>query len=61
MNNNSKPKILYYDIETSLLKGVLFRPGSKISVSHKQLLPLNQYTKIICITYCWNEVKKVKL
>lgn len=48
---NHKPKILFWDIETSYLMARIWRPGFKISVSHKQLVPGFDTPKIICIAY----------
>lgn len=55
----NKPKILFYDIETGLLKLVGFQLGKQVTRS-SQLLPLNQITPIIMIQYCWNNNKKGK-
>lgn len=49
-----KPKILFYDIETSLSKALLFSLGKQV-IRHSQLMPLNQSTRIITIQYCYND------
>lgn len=51
-----KPKILYFDIETSLLKVWVWGTGKQY-VSHKQLAKGEDMWGIICITYCWNDGK----
>ena len=43
---------LYYDIETSLCKGVFFRPGYNQTINPSQILA---YGKIICISYAVND------
>lgn len=53
-------KVLFYDIETSLVKALLFRLGKQV-VRHTQLLPRNQVTGIITIQYCWKHEKKGKV
>jgi hypothetical protein len=50
---NHKPRILFWDIETSYLMARIWHPGFKISVSHKQLVPGFDTPKIICIAYKW--------
>lgn len=52
----SKPKILYYDIETSPLKAWVWQPGKQY-VNHKQLVKDYKQWGIICVTYCWNDGK----
>jgi hypothetical protein len=54
-----KPKILFYDIETSPLRAWVWRLGKQV-VRHIQLD--DDYNKygIICITYCWNDGKPAK-
>lgn len=54
-----KPKILFYDIETNLSQFLGFRLGKQV-VRHNQLMPEDQYTPIICITYCSNNGKPAK-
>lgn len=48
-----KPKILIYDIETSLLQAWVWRCGDQV-VRHNQLVDgkFNEYG-IICVSYCW--------
>ena len=56
-----KPKVLFYDIETCLLNGWLFRPGKQV-FGHKQLLKGYFYhTHIISICYQINDNKPVFL
>lgn len=53
------PKVLFYDIETNLLKGLFFSLGKQV-VRSNQLAPKNQYTKMISLSYCWNDGKPAK-
>lgn len=55
----SKPKILYYDIETSPLKAWVWGCGKQF-VGHKQLDKNHSMWGIICVTYCWNDGKPAK-
>jgi DNA polymerase elongation subunit (family B) len=52
-NNTKKPKILFWDVETSYLMARIWAPGRKISVSHKQLVEGYDQPRIICIAYKW--------
>ena len=54
-----KPKILFYDIETSPLLAYIWRPGKQV-VRHGQLSKSRNQYNIICITYCWNDGKAPK-
>ena len=54
-----KPKILFYDIETSPLKAWVWRLGKQL-VLHHQLVDDYKMYGIICISYCWNDNKKAK-
>jgi len=56
---NKKPRVLFYDIETTPLKAYIWRLGQQI-VRHGQLDKKCNMYKIICITYCWNDGKKAK-
>lgn len=56
MKSNSKPKILFYDLESTPLQAWIWRPGKQF-VGHKQLVKGHQRYGIICITYCWNDGK----
>lgn len=51
-----KPKILYWDIESSYVKANIWRYGEQY-VSHDQIAR-GQVTKIICIGYKWEHEKK---
>ena len=53
-----KPKILIYDIETKPIKAWIWRPGTKINVSHDMIVD-GQQTDIICICYKWHGEKKI--
>lgn len=55
-----KPKILFYDIETTPLCAWIWRLGEQ-TIRHDQLVDggLSEYN-IICITYCWNDDKPGK-
>lgn len=54
------PLILTWDIETLPVKYLAFSCGKQY-LNHKQLFPRNQFTRIICITYCWNDGKPPKI
>lgn len=54
-----KPKILFYDIETSPLKAWVWSCGKQF-VGHKNLTKDGNRYGIICITYCWNDGKKAE-
>lgn len=54
-----KPKILFYDIETTPLLAYIWKPGKQF-VGHKQLHRDRSMYNIICITYCWNDGKPAK-
>jgi len=58
MAKQRKPRILFFDIETSPILAYIWRPGSKISVSHNQVKK-GQKTDIICICYKWAHEKKI--
>jgi hypothetical protein len=53
-----EPKILVWDVETSPVKAWIWRTGSKINVSHDQIVD-GQQTDIICICYKWHGQNKV--
>lgn len=55
----NKGRVLFYDIETTLLMCTLFAMGEQ-RVGHNQLVPGFSRWGIICITYCWNDGKPVK-
>ena len=48
----AKPKVLYYDIETTPMRVWTFRLGDQ-HVSHSQIVEGDK-VDIICITYCWD-------
>lgn len=54
-----KPKILYYDLETSPLKAYVWQLGKQV-VRHGQLDQNHAQYGIICVTYCWNDGKPAK-
>lgn len=54
-----KPKILFYDIETTPFRTWSFRLGEQY-VGHKQIVKGDKID-IICITYCWNKGKAIHL
>lgn len=65
MNDNNgdhmkKPRILYYDIETSPLLAYVWRLGEQV-VRHHQLAKHGDSYGIICISYAWNDSKPVKV
>lgn len=45
-----KPKVLFFDIETSPILAYIWRTGSKINISHDQIKK-GQKTEILCV--CW--------
>jgi hypothetical protein len=53
-----KPRILFYDIETSLMKAYVWQCGKQV-VRHGQLDKLHNQPRIICVTYCWSDSDKV--
>lgn len=52
----TKPRILYYDLESSPLKAWVWQPGKQY-VGHKQLVKEHSNWGIICVTYCFNDGK----
>lgn len=56
---NDKPKILFWDVESTPLKAYVWRPGQQF-VSYKQLVAGSHMYTIICICYAWNDGKPVK-
>ena len=56
----NKPKILFYDIETTPLLAYIWRPGKQV-VRHQQLQK-GKWSRnhIICVTYCWDDDKPAK-
>lgn len=57
--SNKKPKILWYDLETSPLQAWVWGCGKQY-VGHKQLVKQMSRYGIICVTYCWNDGKSAK-
>lgn len=55
----NKPKVLFYDIETSPLQAWIWQCGTQY-VGHKNLVKQHSNWGIICITYCWNDGKPAK-
>lgn len=53
-----KPRILYFDIETSLMEIYSFYIGNKVSIQPSQI---KTQSKIICIAYKWSDEKKVHI
>lgn len=52
----NKPKILFYDIETSPLLAYVWGCGEQY-VRHQQLHKERNMWGVICVTYCWNDGK----
>ena len=52
--SRTKPKILFFDLETRPLLAYLWSPGKQY-VGHKQLAKGHDRPGIICVTYCWND------
>jgi len=53
---SKKPKIMFYDLETSPNVGMFWRPGHKVSLTHDNIL---QERRIICVAYKFQGQKKV--
>ena len=51
-NKQDKPKILFYDVETTPLKAYVWRCGKQV-VNSTQLMPGANRYDIICIGYEW--------
>lgn len=56
---SNKPKILFYDMETSPLLAYIWSTGEQY-VGHGQLHKDRNMWDIICITYCYNDGKPAK-
>jgi len=63
----TKPRILFYDIETTFLVSYIWRPGKQVvrpgQLNKLAIGPNGQafnVTDIICITYCFNDGKPAK-
>jgi hypothetical protein len=56
---HKKPRVLFFDIETSLIGAWVFRCGKQV-IRPNQLQTDNFISNIICITYCWDDGKPVK-
>lgn len=54
---NFKNKLLYFDIETSLMEVYTFHIGRKVSISHDQVI---KDTRVICISFMAEGWKKPK-
>lgn len=54
-----KPRILFYDCETSPLQAWVWGTGEQY-IRHQQLIRGYQMWGIICITYCWNDGEPAK-
>lgn len=54
-----KPRILFYDCETSPLQAWVWGTGEQY-IRHQQLIRGYQRWGIICITYCWNDGEPAK-
>lgn len=57
---SKQPRVLYFDIETLPIKARVWNCGKQF-VNHKQLLPNFEMHDLICIQYCWNDGKDVKV
>lgn len=55
-----KPKILFYDIETTPILAYIWRFGKQV-VRSAQVCDKRNVNDIICITYCWNDGKPAKV
>lgn len=54
-----KPRILFYDVETTPVKVWTFRIGQKVSISHENIVDGEKFD-IICICYKWQGEKKIR-
>ena len=59
-SGNRKPKILFYDIETTPIKAWIWRVGEQV-IRHHQLDDTYNSTGIICIGYKWNDNKPARV
>ncbi len=59
MANVEKPKILFYDIETSPLLAYVWRLGEQV-VGHYQLAKQGRAYGIICVSYAWDDGRPAK-
>lgn len=59
MLTKNKPKILFFDLETTPLKAWVWSTGKQY-IGHKQLVAEHSQYGIICATYCWNDNKPAK-
>ena len=57
MMSKDKPKILFYDIETTPLKAYVWRTGKQV-LRHGQLIPGADSYDVICICYEWLHSKE---
>ena len=53
-----KPRVLFFDIETSYMLARVWRVGPKIYITHEQIVRGTE-SDIICICWKWGGVKKV--
>lgn len=60
MTVKKKPRVLFYDIETSPLKAWLWQCGTQY-IGHKNLVKDYNTWGIICVTYCWNDNKPAQV
>ncbi len=56
----NKPKILFFDIETTPLLAYVWRLGDQV-VRHHQLAEQRRNYEIICVSYAWNDGKPAKV
>ena len=59
MVDTNKPRILYFDLETTPLQAWVWRMGDQ-TVRHGQLVTGRDSYDVICVTYCWNDGKPAK-
>ena len=59
MTNTRKPKILWYDVETTPLLAYVWRLGEQV-VGHHQLAKQWSQYHIICVSYAWDDGKPAK-
>ena len=56
----TKPRILFFDIETTPLKAYVWGLGDQ-TIRHGQLVAGSKQWGIICVTYCFNDGKPAKV
>lgn len=58
MSKKKKPRVLFYDVETTPLKAYVWRTGKQF-IDHTSIVK-GEHTKIICIAYKWAHENKIR-